>query len=113
MLPPASPARKEHSMTVPDSWTLDALVEALAQHQRRTRGLRDQTLHGYSRFVRGLIREAFGDDPIDVRRLGPSDVIRLVCAMTDRFSPRSMKTVSTALRSFFRFLRTEGACDGR
>src|SRR5207245_2300702 len=61
----------------------------------------------------GLIREALGDDPIDVRRLGPSDVIRFVRAMTERFSPRSMKAVGTALRSFFRFLRSEGVCDGR
>jgi len=98
-------------MTVPDSWTLDALIEAFEQHQRRTRGLRDKTLYGYARLVRGLIREALGDDPIDVRRLGPSDVIRFVCAMSGRFSPRSMKNVGTALRSFFRFLRTEGVGD--
>ena len=91
-------------MTVPDSWTLDALIEAFEQHQRRTRGLRDTTLHGYAPLVRGLIREALGDDPIDVRRLSPSDVIRFVFTMTSRFSPRSMKTVGTALRSFFRFL---------
>jgi len=100
-------------MTVPDSWTLDALIEAFEQHQRRTRGLRDQTLYGYARLARGLIRETLGDDPIDVRRLGPSDVIRFVCAMTSRFSPRTMKTVGTALRSFFRFLRTEGVGDER
>jgi len=100
-------------MTVPDSWTLDALIEAFEQHQRRTRGLRDQTLHGYARLARGLIREALGDDPIDVRRLGPSDVIRFACTMTSRFSPRTMKTVGTALRSFFRFLRTEGVGDER
>ncbi len=100
-------------MTVPDSWTLDGVIEAFEQHQRRTRGLRDTTLHGYAPLVRGLIREALGDDPIDVRRLGPSDVIRFVVTMTDRFSPRSMKTVGTALRSFFRFLRTEGVGDER
>ena len=27
-------------MTVPSSWTLDDLIEAYTQHQRRTRGLR-------------------------------------------------------------------------
>src|SRR2546426_6007887 len=73
MLPPASSAGKEHSMTVPISWTLDALVEAFEQHQRHVRGLRDETFHGYVGFVRPLIREALGADPIDVRRLGPSD----------------------------------------
>jgi integrase/recombinase XerD len=100
-------------MLGPQSLTLDALIEAFEQHQRRTRGLRDQTLHGYARFVRGLIREAVGDGPIDLQRLGPSDVIRFVRTMAGRFSPRSMKAVGTALRSFLRFLRTEGVCDER
>ena len=44
-------------MTVPDSWTLDGVIEAFEQYQRRTRGLRDTTLHGYAPLVRGLIRE--------------------------------------------------------
>jgi integrase/recombinase XerD len=100
-------------MTLPGSWTLDALVEAYQQHERRTRGLRDQTLLSYARFVRPLIRAAMGDDPIDLGRLHPSDVIQFVRAMTGRFSPRSMRTVGTALRSFFRFLRAEGVCDER
>ncbi len=97
---------------VPDTWSLDALIEAFEQHQRRTRGLRDQTLHYYSSQARGLIREALGDDPIDVRHLCPSDVIRFVSAPS-RFSPRTTKTVGTALRSLFRFLRTEGIGDER
>lgn len=100
-------------MTVPGSWTLDALVEAYQQHQRRTRGLRDQTLLNYARFVRLLIRAALEDDPLDLRRLGPSDVIQFLRAMTGRFSPRSMRAVGTALRSFFRFLRAEGVCNER
>ena len=100
-------------MTVPNTWSLDALIEGFEQHQRRTRGLRDQTVHLYSGLARGLIREVLGDDPIDVRHLGPSEVIRFVCAMTSRFSPRTMKNVGTALRSFFRFLRSEGIGDER
>ena len=58
-------------MTVPDSWTLDGLIEAFKQHQRRTRGLRDTTLHGYAPLVRGLFarpsattRSTSGDSPL-------------------------------------------------
>jgi integrase/recombinase XerD len=98
-------------MTGSDSWTLDTLVEAYKQHQRRTRGLRDQTLHGYERFVRLLVRGALGDDPIDPTRISPSKVIEFVGSMRGRFSPRSMKAVRTALRSFFRFLCVQGLCD--
>jgi hypothetical protein len=54
--------------------TLDSLVEAYKQHQRRTRGLRGQTLHGYERLVRLFVRAALGDDPIDPdQRARPHD----------------------------------------
>ena len=100
-------------MTPHDGWTLDALLESYRQHQRRTRGLRDQTLHGYERLARMLVRVALGDDPIDPTRLNPGDVTAFVASMRGSYSPRSMKTVRTALRSFFRFLRAQGLCDER
>ena len=100
-------------MTVHNSWTLDTLVKAYKQHQRRTRGLRDQTLHDYERLVRLLVRAALGDDPIDPTRFAPSDVMEFVTSMRGRFCPRSMRTVRTTLRSFFRFLRVKGLCDER
>jgi hypothetical protein len=43
-----------------ESWSLDALVEQYRQHQRRTRGLREQTLDGYERLVRSFVRSALG-----------------------------------------------------
>lgn len=95
------------------SWTLDSLVEAYKQHQRRTRGLRERTLRGYEHLVRLFARSALGDDPVDPTRVRSVHVIGFVGAMTDRYSPRSMKTVRTALRSFFRFLRVEGLSDER
>ena len=59
------------TMSNPDSWTLDTLIEAYKFHQQRTRGLRELTLHGYQRLVRLLVRAALGDDPIDPRRSSP------------------------------------------
>jgi integrase/recombinase XerD len=94
-------------------WTLDALVEEYKQHQRRTRGLREQTLDGYERLVRMFVRAALGEDPIDPSRLTNGDVVGFVVVMQARFSPCSMKAVRTALRSFVRFLRFEGMCDGQ
>src|SRR5579885_775204 len=47
MLRLAIPASEEHAMTVHDSWTLEALVEAYRQHQQRVRGLRQPTLRDY------------------------------------------------------------------
>ena len=39
-------------MTVQDSWTLDSMVDAYKQYQRRVRGLRARTLYGYEAFLR-------------------------------------------------------------
>lgn len=100
-------------MALSDLSALDHLVEAFVQHQRRTRGLRDQTLQGYARIARLLIRNTLGEDPIDVGTLRPPDIDGFARAMTGRYSPRSMKTVRSALRSLFRFLHTEGLCDER
>jgi integrase/recombinase XerD len=94
-----------------EPWTLDTLVEAYRHRQRRTRGLREQTLDGYERLVRRFVRAALGEDPVDPSRLTSGDVVGFVAAMQARFSPCSMKAVRTALRSFLRFLRLEGLCD--
>jgi integrase/recombinase XerD len=98
---------------LPDTWTLDILVEAYRQHQRRTRGLREQTLDGHERVVRQLVREALGDDPVDPTDFSPSEVIGFVASMRGRWAPGSMKVLCAALRSFFRFLRALGLCDDR
>ncbi len=94
-----------------DLWTLDALIEAYKQHQRRTRGLREQTLHGYERLARLFVRAALGDDSFDPTHFRPHDVVAFIASLRGRYSPASMKFVRTALRSFLRFLRAEGLCD--
>ena len=96
-----------------DFLTLDDLIEAFVRYQQRTRGLRDRTLQGYAGIVRLLVRDTLGEDPLDLSALRPSDVNGFVRAMTGRYSRRSMKNVRTALRSLFRFLRSEGVCDER
>lgn len=98
-------------MDLDDRWSLERLVEAYKEHQRRTRGLREPTLRNYEWNVRLFVRATLGDDPIDPGRLDCVDVIEFVASVSDRLTPATMGTVRTALRSFFRFLRTEGLCD--
>ena len=97
-------------MTVHGSWTVDRLVEAYTHHQRRTRGLRPQTLRNRAWFARMLVRAALGTDPIDPSRLTPADVVTFITSLRHRFSPGSMRTVRSSLRSFCRFLRFQGFC---
>ena len=98
-------------MTAYDSCSLDTLIEAYTRHQRRAKGLREETVHSYERLLRPFMRASLGDDPIEPKRLNPSDVMAFVTSMGGRFSPLSMKTVRTALHSFLSFLRMEGLCD--
>lgn len=93
--------------------SLETLIEAYKEQQRRTRGLRERTLHGYEQLVRPFVRAALGDDPIDPARLSGADVTGFITAMRGRLSPRSMKALRTALRSFFGFVRVEGLCEER
>ena len=97
-------------MTVHASWTVDRLVDAYTHHQRRTRGLRPQTLRNRAWLARMLVRAALGADPIDPSRLTAADVVAFITSLRHRFSPESMRTVRSSLRSFFRFLRVEGFC---
>lgn len=96
-----------------DRCCLDTLIEAYKRHQRRVRGLREETLRGYVRLIRRFAKATLGDDPIDLTRLGPFDVVQFFTSIGDRYVASSMKTVRTALRSFFSFLQVEGLCDRR
>ena len=97
-------------MTVHGSWTVDRLVDAYTHHQRRTRGLRPDTLRNRAWFARKLVRAALGTDPIDPSRLTPAAVVAFVTSLSHRRGPTSMSSARSALRSFFRFLRVEGFC---
>ncbi len=98
-------------MPADDLWTLDVLVEAYKEHERRTRGLRERTLHGYEWNVRLFVRAVLGDDPVNPAALGCADVMRFIASVSQRLSPASVRTVGTALRSFFRYLRVAALCD--
>jgi site-specific recombinase XerD len=100
-------------MTIDQPLTLDVILERYKQHQRRVRGLREVTLHGYEPFMRAFLRFALGQDPLDPTVLATADVVKFVASLEGRYSARSMKAVRTALRSLLRFLRATGYCDER
>jgi site-specific recombinase XerD len=91
-----------------DSWTLDSIVDAYRQDQRRVRGLREPTLKSYEGVLRPFLRLSLGEDPLDPARLTPADVVRFITSLQERFSARSMRYAGTALRSLLRFLRMRG-----
>ncbi len=95
-------------MIVQDEGTIDAALAAFDRHLHRTRGTHPVVRHNYTRYVRMFLGSVFGNHPVDLARPTAADVIGFMSTMAARYRPRGAKLVATSLRSFFRFLRTEG-----
>lgn len=100
-------------MAHPKMFALVDLLEAYEEHQQRTRGLRPSTLEIHRKCVGQFIRAVLGDDPVDVGRLQPRDVVAFLVSLQGRLRPATLGKIGTSLRSFFRYLRVEGLCDRR
>ena len=95
-------------MSVGSDWTTEAALSAFDDHLRRARGLCAETRTGYARLVRAFLEERFPDGRVEVAELHARDVSGFIGAMARRYGPRTLELVATSLRSFFRFLRSEG-----
>lgn len=84
------------------------LVEAYALYLRQERMLADRTLSQYCPIIERFLSERFDQRPLVLADLQASDVIGFVKQQAARFSPARSKVVTTALRSFLRYLRYRG-----
>ena len=100
-------------MSNPKLFVLGVLLDAYAEHQQRTRGLRPQTLEIHRECVGQFVRAVLGADPVDVSRLRPQDIPAFFSSLLDRYCPATLGKIGTSLRSFFRYLQVEGFCDRR
>lgn len=91
-----------------DRWTTAKILQAFDDHLRRTRGMCRDTRGNYERYVQQFLEAVFGDGPVDVAMIRVGDVVGFVGDLTGRYRPRTVELAASALRSFFRFLRTEG-----
>ncbi len=95
-------------MSVDSTWTIEAALAAFDDHLRRARGVCVGTRTNYARWVRAFLEERFPDGRVQVEELGARDVVAFISAASCRYQPRTLELVATSLRSFFRFLRTQG-----
>ncbi len=95
-------------MSVDSTWTIEAALAAFDDHLRRARGVCVGTRTNYARWVRAFLEERFPDGHVQVEELGARDVVAFISAASCRYQPRTLELVATSLRSFFRFLRTQG-----
>lgn len=93
--------------------TTDAALAAFDDHLRRVRGVCPEVRQNYGRYVRGFLGSMFGEGPVDLARLDAGDVVGFVTDATSRYQPSSVQLLTSALRSFLRFARTQGLSDAR
>jgi integrase/recombinase XerD len=100
-------------MAVQGLGTTDAVIAAFDDHLRRARGIGSSARESYSRYARDFLEAVLGDGPVDLARLRVPDVVGFVSEATVRYRPSTVQLLTTALRSFLRFVRSEGLREDR
>ena len=83
-------------------------AQAYEQYLREARALARATIVNYVPFIRDFLKDRFGDGPVVLSRLGAGDVVRFVQRQAPRLHLKRAKLMTTALRSFLRYVRYRG-----
>jgi site-specific recombinase XerD len=78
------------------------------QYLRDDRALARATRVNYVPLVRGFLTDRFGRGPVALSRLCAGDVVRFVQRQAPRLHLKRAKLLTTALRSFLRYVRYRG-----
>lgn len=92
-----------------EATAIQQTVSAFAAYLRQERALSEKTLIQYCPFIERFLSERFGHGPVEFAALRAGDVIGFVKRRAASLSPARAKAATTALRSFFRYLRHCGA----
>jgi site-specific recombinase XerD len=87
------------------------LADTLSRYEtylRTERGLVTVTIRGYVPFIHKFLLECFRERPLLLKAVKVSDISDFVLRCTQKMSVTSVQLVTTALRSFFRFLFEKG-----
>jgi site-specific recombinase XerD len=87
---------------------LEEILNRYEKHLRSERGLATPTIINYQPVIRKFLIERFGDAPFLFRELTPPDISRFVLRHFQNISPKRAQLMTTAFRSFFRFLFGHG-----
>jgi site-specific recombinase XerD len=86
----------------------DHLLGRFSQYLRLQRGLTQTTVDNYCPFVSRFLVDCFGNKPLTLLELDPSNVSNFILRHTPSQSLSRAKLMVTSLRSFFRFLFQHG-----
>jgi len=91
-----------------DESPLGLLTSRYEKYLREERGLTTSTVENYMPFVCWFLEERFGDGPLRLQDLEPSDISNFILRHAHSMSPGRAKLIPTTFRSFFRFLLQHG-----
>jgi site-specific recombinase XerD len=84
---------------------VERCAQAFEQFLREERGLVSATVTTYVPFIRGFLKDRFGNGRVMLSRLSAGDVVRFVQRQVPCLHLRRAKLLTTALRSFLRYAR--------
>jgi site-specific recombinase XerD len=91
-----------------DKSPLGKILSRYEEHLRSERGLSTSTVINYQPFIYRFLVERFGDGPFLFRELKPSDISAFILRHAHTMSPKRAQGMTSAFRSFFRFLFGKG-----
>jgi integrase/recombinase XerD len=83
-------------------------AQEYAEYLRDAQALAEATIIHYVPFVRDFLHHCFGDGKVTLSRLRAADVVSFVQLRARRLHLRNAKLMTTALRSFLRYVRYRG-----
>lgn len=83
-------------------------AQAYAEYLRDAQALAETTIINYVPFIRDFLHHCFGDGKVTLSRLRAVDVVSFVQIGAPRLHLRRAKLMTTALRSFLRYVRYSG-----
>jgi site-specific recombinase XerD len=84
-------------------------VHGYVQYLRDARALASATITNYAPFIQAFLTDRFGAGPVRLAHLTAGDVVRFVQRRAPRLHLKRAKLLTSALRSFLRYARYQGA----
>lgn len=95
-------------LSAPRLTAAERCVQAYEQYLREARALATATIVNYVPFIRGFLKDRFGDGQAKLSRLRAGDVVRFVQHQAPQLHMKRAKLLTAALRSFLRYVRYRG-----
>jgi integrase/recombinase XerD len=95
-------------VSTPPPTPAERCAQDYERYLREDRALAKVTIIHYVPFISSFLKDRFAAGPINLSSLRAADVVRFVQSRVHRLHVKRAKTMTTALRSFFRYARLRG-----